>query len=208
MKLLRHPAAIPTILLAGAFSTWTGVQALAQKQAGLRAPVIATVQIERLFEGLDERAKAKAEVQMMENDIVVEQTKRQATIDDLEAQLENAVIPAKRIELTDQIAMERLRLQLWQQTVNQELEVEKAVRLQDLYKSLKVAVDELAVQEGYDLVVVNDAADELPYDREARVPYQLQVLQQITNRKVLYLNNAIDITQDLVTKMNNAFRNP
>ncbi len=208
MKLFRHAATLPTILLAGAISSWAGYQALAQRQPGRRAPIIATVQIEKLFEGLDERAVAKAEVETMEENIVIEQARRQAQIEEYESQIEDAVTPARRSELADSIAMERLTLQLWQQTATAELEVEKAVRLQNLYKSLKGAVDEIAVQEGYDMIVVNDAADELPYDREARVPYQLQVLQQITNRKLLYINNSIDITQDLVTKMNNQFRNP
>ena len=65
---------------------------------------------------------------------------------------------------------------------------------------------DLAEAEGYDIVILNDSSDELPFDREVRMPAQLQILQQITSRKLLYLNPATDVTDDLIVRMNNAFR--
>ena len=89
-----------------------------------------------------------------------------------------------------------------------ELEVEKAILLQDLYKSMRAAIEALAKAEGYDLVLIDDGSDELPFDRESQSAPQLQVLQQIATRKILYRNQALDITLDLAERMNNAWRGP
>jgi hypothetical protein len=64
----------------------------------------------------------------------------------------------------------------------------------------------MAEAEGYDMVVLNDSSDDVPFDREVRVPAQIQILQQITNRKILYLKPTIDVTDDLIVRMNNEFR--
>ena len=87
-----------------------------------------------------------------------------------------------------------------------ELEVEKAIQLQDLYRSMRAAIEALSTAEGYDLVLVDDSSDELPFERESRMSPQVQVLQQIATRKILYRNSALDITIDLATRMNNQYR--
>ena len=53
---------------------------------------------------------------------------------------------------------------------------------------------------------MDDSSSELPLNREARVPAQVQLLEQIAARKILYINDALDITQDLIVRMNNQFR--
>ena len=47
--------------------------------------------------------------------------------------------------------------------------------------------------EGYDLVIVDDSGAGLPFDRSSRVVPQLQVLQQLTRRKVLFVNPTLAI---------------
>ena len=194
---------VPLALLAVSI---VGYQAIAQRAVAPAPPVVATVQMEPLFDGLQERAEAKAEVAALDSKLQSDLTARRAAIQTLQEELENVVAAARRQELVDQIALAHMKLQLWQQNAMVELEIEKALRLQHLYSSIKTSIKELAEDEGYDMVMLNDSADELPFDREARIPVQMQVLQQITNRKILYLNSALDITEDLVIRMNNEFR--
>ena len=121
---------------------------------------------------------------------------------------EDVVAITRRTELGDVIALKQLKLRFWQQAAAMELEVERAIQLQDLYRSMRAAIEALSTAEGYDLVLVDDSSDELPFDRESGMSPQVQVLQQIATRKILYRNSALDITIDLATRMNNQFRGP
>ena len=87
----------------------------------------------------------------------------------------------------------------------QPAEIEKAVRLQDLYKKIVEAIDTLALSEEYDLVILDDSSEALPFNRNLRVVPQEQVLQQLIKRTVLFVNPTLDITEDLIMRMNNEF---
>ena len=183
-------------------------QALAQRAIGPAAPVVAAVRMESLFDQLAQRATAKVELNAMVEEIQKEQARRQEKILQLQTELENVVAPAKREELRDELTLEKLKAQFWLKEATAELEIERAIRVQDLYRSIKEAVAALAAAEGYDLIIVNDTIDIPPFVRESQLSPQLQVVQEITNRKILYLNLAIDITEDLIVRMNNAHLGP
>ncbi len=194
------------IVMALAVGMIAGYQALAQRGAAISPPIIATVRIEPLFDGLHQRAEAKTVISALEEKLIAKQGGRQEIMNELEIELEDVVAAKRREELTDKIALEQMKLQFWFQQARMELEVEKALRLQELYKSVKEAIADLAEAEGYDIVMLNDGSDELPFDRESRMPAQLQILQQIASRKLLYLSPATDVTDDLIVRMNNAYR--
>jgi Skp family chaperone for outer membrane proteins len=194
------------LIMVLALAVLAGYQAVAQRGAAISPPIIATVRIEPLFDGLQQRAESKTEISAFEEKLTTEQGRRQEIINELEIELEDIVAANRREELTDQIALERMKLQFWVQEARLELEIEKAIRLQELYKSVKDAIAGLAEAEGYDIVMLNDSSDELPFDRESRMPAQIQILQQIASRKLLYLSPATDVTEDLIVRMNNAYR--
>jgi Skp family chaperone for outer membrane proteins len=206
MNRITRRSNVPLLILIVAFAALAGYQALAQRGAALSPAIIATVRIEPLFDGLQQRAEVKTEISALEDHLAGEQARRQEGITAKELALQDVVSAARREEMSDGIALERLKLKFWIQEARMELEVEKALRLQELYQAVKQAIADLAEAEGYDLVVLNDASDELPFDRDSRLPAQLQILQQITNRKLLYLNPATDVTEDLIVRMNNAYR--
>jgi Skp family chaperone for outer membrane proteins len=204
MNRTRLLPSLPLVLLFGAVIAW---QAMAQSRpSGPAAQVVALIRMETLFENLNERADAKAEVDRMERDIAEEQKTRQDEITKLEDELKQMMASAARDDLRDKIALKHFQLQAWTQGANEELEAEKAMRLQDLYRKIKTAIKALAEAAAYDVVVQNDESSELPFDTNARVPAQVQVLQQISNRKVLYVKPALDVTQDLIVRMNNEHR--
>ena len=162
--------------------------------------------MELLFDGLQQRAEAKAELDRLEAGVVADRAARVAGIKQLEDELENAVGATDRQELEDKIALAKLELQFSYQEAAAELELEKALRLQQLYLTIKRSLKQLAQAEGYDMVILDDSIDELQIDRESRIPPQVQGLQQIMSHKLLYLMPTINITEDLVTRMNNEYR--
>jgi Skp family chaperone for outer membrane proteins len=202
----NQPISVSMITIVAVLGALAAFQTLAQRGGAADPPIVAAVRIEPLFDGLQQRALAKTEIAALEADITAEGKRRQAIIVEMEQSLEDVVAANKREELSDEIALERLKLQFWSQQATAEFEVEKAIRLQHLYTSVKKAIEDMALAEGYDIVVLNDASMELPFERDARVPAQLQILEQIASRKLLYLKPALDVTDDLIMRMNNEFR--
>jgi Skp family chaperone for outer membrane proteins len=202
----NQPISVSMITIVAVLGALAAFQTLAQRGGAADPPIVAAVRIEPLFDGLQQRALAKTEIAALEADITAEGKRRQAIIVEMEQSLEDGVAANKREELSDEIALERLKLQFWSQQATAEFEVEKAIRLQHLYTSVKKAIEDMALAEGYDIVVLNDASMELPFERDARVPAQLQILEQIASRKLLYLKPALDVTDDLIMRMNNEFR--
>ncbi len=199
---------VPTLLMMVAMGTVIGYTTLGQRAVAPDAAVIALVRIDALFDQLQQRADAMIELRKIELDMQDERRSRAGTITDLQAELENVVAATRRKELADEIAIKQLQFRLWQQAAAMELELEKALQLQNLYRSMRAAIEALATAEGYDLVLLDDSSDDLPFERESRISPQVQVLQQIATRKILYRNSALEITMDLATRMNNKYRGP
>jgi len=206
-RITRH-INVSTLGLIVALGTAIGYTALGQRAVAPDAAVIAVVRIDTLFDQLQQQADARIALRQMQLDVEDEQRSRTEEITHLQAELENVIATTRRTELVDDIAIKQLQLRFWQQAAARELEVEKALQLQDLYRSMRAAIKALAAAEGYDLVIIDDASDDLSFDRESRASPQIQVLQQIATRKILYRNAALDITPDLATRMNNQFRGP
>ncbi len=202
----KHWINVPLVTIVLLFGVIMGSQTPAAQTIAPKEPVIVAVQIESLFDGLVQRAEAKAEIEALPDEITAERDARQAAIAKREEEFKGAADPDRQEELVDTITLQKLKLQFWYQEAAAELEVEKALRLQHLYLKISEAIGELASAQGYDLVIVDDSSQEPEFDRNSRVPGQVQILQQIASRKVLYRNPAIDITNDLITRMNNEFR--
>ncbi len=203
IKQLINAPVITIVLIAGAF---VAHEALGRRQPTGSPAVIAAIRMEVLFDGLQQRAEAKAELDRLEAGVVAARGAREAGIKQLEDELENAVGATNRQEVEDKIALAKLELQFSYQEAAAELEIEKALRLQQLYLTIKRSLKQLAQAEGYDMVILDDSIDALQIDRESRIPPQVQGLQQIMSHKLLYLMPTIDITEDLVTRMNNEYR--
>ncbi len=186
---MRQTIQLPVVVIALMLGAIGGHQALTPRSISSRPPNMAAVRMESLFDGLSERAAAKAEIKGMEE------------------KLKDIIDDARREPLTDEIALKKLNLRFWLDQVLAELEVEKALRLRLLYINIKKAIKDLAEAEEYDIIVLDDSIEEPTFERDSRIPAQAQVQQQIITSKILYLGSSFDITDDLIMRMNNAFRN-
>lgn len=203
MNRMTQLVSVPSLTIAVALGAVMGQRAVAPA-----APVLAVVNIDELFDELQQRADARIDLRRLELEIQDKKTRLDTEIAQLQAEFEQTVAVARRDELADELGLKNLQMQFWFRTATTELEVEKALLLQNLYRSMIAAIEALAAAEGYDMVILDDASGDLAFRSDSRTPPQHQVLQQITNRKILYRNPALDITLDLATRMNNLHRAP
>ena len=90
---------------------------------------------------------------------------------------------------------------------SEKIDIEKALVLEDLSKAIKEAAKQMAVAARLDLVLVDDSKGDLSKNADSRISREAQIMQQVAERGLLYANPEIDITDDLIERMNNAFRN-
>ena len=205
MKSMKITMNLPVFVSMVLLAVVAGYEVFAGRAAAPAPAVVTVVRIKPLFDGLKERADAEAAVDRLLGEIETEAQARQEAIEALRQEYSNTVDATEREALADTIAMETLKNDSWLQTAKQKHELDKAVYLQDLYKKIFDAIQTLALTEGYDLVIVDDSGAALPFYRSSRVLPQDQVRQQLTRRKVLFVNPTLDITEDLIMRMNNEF---
>jgi Skp family chaperone for outer membrane proteins len=98
----------------------------------------------------------------------------------------------------------RLRFEEWGRLKQLELDRERSLKWQTLYRAIREEVARLAQSEGFELVVVNDGVGPISVSRELEMSQERQVRMQIEGRQILFAADATDITEQLVVRMNNA----
>jgi len=178
--------------------------AFGARSAFSRPTTIATIEIERVLNQLDQRTEAEAELARKADVLEQERSSRAAEIEALKQRRLDESDRARRLELDSQIALQSRELADWVQFKRAELDLEKALLIEGLYRAVRAAAGETAQAQGYDIVMVDDSAREFQVVPEARVTRESQVRTQLLSRRLLYAGDIVDATDDLIVRMNNA----
>lgn len=200
---IRPTVSIPvTILL-------VVVTALLAGQAGavraMAKPIsLGTVNLNRIMEELHERAEWDAQMREREESFLAEIRSRQADLNQRKANLDELPEGEQADLAREGLALELVRLETWYNFRRSELDRERSLMWQSLFRSIRAEAERLAASERLDLVLVNDMRAELQTSPESNLPAEAQVIQQLASRRVLFAGREIDLTDRLVTRMNNA----
>lgn len=163
--------------------------------------VIATVDLERAFNELKQQAKAQTDLQALGEQL---EARRQGLVDRvsmLEADIgtfaEGSDAQQKAL---DDYTLAAYELQGFLEYAKRKLDSEGARLIQEVYEQIKQAVAAMAEQNGYDIVFVDDSRAKLPEKVS-----EAEMTRQISARRMLYSSPQLDVTDDLITRMNNAF---
>jgi Skp family chaperone for outer membrane proteins len=163
--------------------------------------VIATVDLERAFNELDERAQAKADLQAMVNRLDARGQEMRDRVEmlktDIDTYAEGSDAQQKALEDYTLAAYE---LQGFLEYAKRKLDAEGARMIEALYGQIKQAVQAMSEQNGYDIVFVDDSRAKLPEGVS-----EAEMTRQISARRMLYAGPHLDVTDELITRMNNAF---
>lgn len=217
--LKRFSVAAGLVALAGG-GIAAAYQATGAVIAAGQPTVVVTVNLGAVLEKLDQRADLDANLKTMTDKLKTENeqrtaevTKMQADMDKLLADLQNAAHPKQKDEIQTQIDtlqetgnLTHLKHQAWARFNESKMDVEAALAYQDLYRNIKTAIAQMAGAAKYDVVLVDDSRGELSTDPDSRLSKEAQIIRQIIGRRMLYANPAIDITDDLIVRMNNAHK--
>lgn len=204
MKSIRQILNVPILALV-LFAIFVGYKVSATHYTTAPPTVVAVVKINALFVGLKQRADDKIQIEERVTKNNDEFEKRKAELLALEAELKEVVDPKKHRIISDDIGLKRLELKSWFASASAQAELEKAALLQELYKSVSDAINDIARANGYNLVLLDDSNPYVRYNKESRIAPASQISNKIQSQKVLYADPIIDITDQLMTRMNNEF---
>ncbi len=73
--------------------------------------------------------------------------------------------------------------------------------MKKVYTSIRAAAGQLAVERGYSVVFVDDSISPIPPGSEQ------EMNRQISARRMVYTSPDVDITEELISRMNAAWKN-
>jgi Skp family chaperone for outer membrane proteins len=190
---------VPSLLLAlacGVFAYLAG----AGRAAAPKEVVMASVDLEKVFDSLAERVAEDARLTALGEQRKAEDEAYKTQIRDMAAELENVPQGTPMYDTSErELVKKTIEYESWSNFTVRELDRERAIVLRKLYAKVKEELARLSGDAGYDVVVLNDSLNEIAPDTAANVT------QQISARRFLYVNPTIDITNELIDRMNNRF---
>jgi Skp family chaperone for outer membrane proteins len=193
-------------LLVAVLLTGVAYQAGAQRSTRAEPTAVATVNLSLVLEGLEERASAERVIESLRAEFEAQDKQKQADIEQLEQTLADIVDDEARRKKRDDIDLKTLEFLAWRRVKSEQMDLERTLLLQDLYKKISAAIQEQAVANGYELVLVDDSSSDFTYNPELRLSREMQVRQQIVSRRMMWGSDRIDMTEDLIVRMNNAYQ--
>lgn len=190
------------LILAAALSAtlFLGYGASAVRNVAPKPVAVATVDLERIFENLRELSAEQGRLQNVGKQMDVENESRFNKLKQMQEEFDLTPKDSPRLtQIEEALVNATIEYQAWKEFQLRRIDREKALVLEKVYNSVKRSLAAYAQQHGYDVVMLNDSIKPLVRGTEQSVQ------QQISARRLLYTNPALDITGEVLTKMNNEF---
>ena len=209
MKSGIRSISVPGLALLAMVSGWIAYGTVARNSMQARQPtVVAVVRLVHVFEGLEQRVQMENDLGTMGAATKAKAEEMQKKINEMETAMQDEVDEQRITALQDELNMAKLRFGAWSQMVQRENDIEVSLRLQSLYTNVRNAARQLALAEGIDLILIDNSAVDtlLGENLDPKLPREPQILARIEAQRMLYATREIDVTDQLIQRMNNAFR--
>jgi len=188
-RLLASPAAG---VLAAAVLLLGGAAILAP-----RPTVVATVDLERVFNTVDRHARNEADLRALVDRMKARERELEANVKDLEAELDSFQPGTQSaIEAQNKVQAAVGEFRAYVQYARLKLEAEEARLMRETYLAIRESAKRYAREKGIDVVLLDDSIPQFQAGSSDRT------VQQISNRRILFANQELDISEDLIRFMN------
>ena len=162
------------------------------------------VDLAKLFDGLDEAAEWDVRIKELEAKAMDEGRAKKASLDASIKEVEAMVAGPEKETRMDALRLARLQAEQWSQLKELEVDRERSLKWQAIYRSVREGAKKLAETEGYGLILVDDSRIEITTQRGQNAPpLETQVKGQIASLRVLYSGKMVDVTEKLVVQLDN-----
>ncbi len=196
-----HPL-IPALLVLIAALAWqAGANNASNERPPAQPTAVATVDIVTIFDSL-------TELKDLESKLEQSRTTSQNALEEVNNRLKTISADLEAMTRGTQEHKEKVREAMELQAVykarsealNQILSIERGSMTRDLYNKVSDAIKRISDREGYDIVLFDDSTFVVPEN----AAYQ-DVYRAIVTRSLMYRNDGVDITDQVVSLMNSEY---
>jgi Skp family chaperone for outer membrane proteins len=189
----KFAVAVAFITLAAGFIFMAGYAA----NAPMPPAVIGVVDLEKVYNNLDSRSDLVERIEAMQTKMTEDASSMQEELEMLSAELESLSPGSKAmIEMNDKAISISGRLRAFETYGALLIERERAADLRDSYDKIRDEAGVLSGIMGVDLVLLNDSIPMVDLADAAGT------LQQISARRVLWASQTLDMTDQLIERLN------
>ncbi|MDX1563973.1 MAG: OmpH family outer membrane protein [Phycisphaeraceae bacterium] len=199
-----HRPGLMALLIALPVLVGLSVWAQPKEPTPSAGPRIAVVNIQKIFEGLDEHEDIETEIKGLGEQIKKALADKEKQIKDLEKALQVGVHKRgsdQHIRATDELALKRLELETIRKYGQIKTSRQTTRRLVELYQTTLKAIDKIAAEKGYDLVLHQLDRSNIKGSTPRQISDRLDLHQ------VLYASARIDLTEYIKNVLNNQYNN-
>lgn len=172
----------------------------------LAAPpsAIGVVNMAVLFDRLNEAAEWDVKLKNLEAKFSNEVAARRVVLETMAKEIEQMPEGPDRETKLDAMRLSRLQAESWGGMKELELDRERSLKWQAIYRAVREGAARLADSEKFDMIVVDDSKIEIQTQRAKDAPpLEAQAKAQITQLRVLNAGKSIDVTEKLIVQINN-----
>ena len=167
---------------------------------------IATVDLTKLWAQLDEQKALDQELQRLDRDLLEKLQRRVDTAAALQAGLDALEPTSPRfLERSRELLLAKNDVQAFEQYRFNTLDLQSALNLQKMYWKTNDAVQQVAIGR-FQLILYRDVLTTFRFQESSRLSRTAQVQQQIGSRSMLHAEPSLDLTDELIQHMNNAYQ--
>ena len=205
MRPNRINTLLPVMIVLAAAMAWHAGASTAAIRPPAQPTAVATIDIVTVFEQLNERTT-------LEGQLKARVEKRQAQLDEInksiqaiQADLETTLKPGtdEYKERVRQFMEQRAVAEARRNALAQIISIDQGALRRQLYTKIQDAVERIAERDGIDIVIFDDSVLPVPEDASDN-----DVYRTIITKGIIYRHDSTDLTQRVITLMNNEYAAP
>lgn len=162
-----------------------------------RPSTVGTVNLEKVFNTINLQAVREADLKAMVTRMKAREAELEKAVKDLESELDSFQPGSKSaIDAQNKVQAAVGEYRAYGQYSRLKLEAEEAKFMRETYLAIREAAGRYARQNGIDVVLLDDSIPEFQTGTADRT------VQQISNRRVLFANPELDLSDALIAFMN------
>ncbi|MDQ3440955.1 MAG: OmpH family outer membrane protein [Planctomycetota bacterium] len=200
----KHVALLSLLIAAATVVSITPSRAPAQAQG--QAPAaggqfkIATASAAKIFMGMKEKTDVRAKIEQQVKQLREEEQSRRQKVQDVQQQMELLKPDSPQYEEANKTFMAAaIEFKNWGEVSQAQAARHEKLLTKMLFDKITAAIAAIAKERGIDFVV----AEQPPFAVERMTPQDLQ--QAMVQRQVLYANASLDLTQDVIGRLDEQY---
>ncbi|MEI7766054.1 MAG: OmpH family outer membrane protein [Phycisphaerae bacterium] len=162
---------------------------------------LAVINIVTVFSRLNSKQAGDREIEALGRKLKDEQSAKEKSLDEMKKEMDQYKENSKEYnDLSERILKGVMELQGFMKYRDEKVLMEQRLRTMSIYKQMNEAIEKYSRENGVALVLVVDD----PSLGESRS--QMEMMQRVAMRKVMYAHESLDITKLIIERMNAEFR--